>query len=402
MREVLSKDLRLLVLSLGCRQMVMGCLQVMRTLYLYVIGFDLVAIGLLSMIGTIMAALRSVLTGVLADRYGKKPFLLLGGLFSTMRLLIYAFSADYKMLIAAQIIGAFGEGGGAGQPAVSGLIADKSPRKSRTRVFTIFAVTNASAAVLGSLLASTPKSLQIWLALGEAESFQSLFLICAVFSAVSSVFVLPVREEPSERRAEKKPSLLPQKSAPTISRFSLVRAVGGFGFGITMGLIGPWFKIQFGRGEEVIGPVYAISKFLVLLLYLSFLRIASNIDEVRTIFLSRLASAASILLVSFVPDYQFAAVLLVVYRVSLTLTMPLRQAFITTIVDPSERSSAIGISNLSRMSAMSLAPAIGGYIMETISMSLPFPIAAGTIALNGLSYHLFFGKTNQHKGSRGS
>lgn len=366
-----------------------------RSLYLYVIGFDLVAIGLLSMVATLVGAFRSAAIGLLADRYGKKIFLVLGGVLSAVRLLIYAFFADFAFLVVAQIIGALSEGGGAGQPAVSGLIADKTSRETRVKAFTMFALTNSSAAILGSLLASTTKSLQAWLMMTEPQSFQLLFLVCAFISAASSAFIVPIEEQADAGRNREKSSLLPKKSVSTISRFSLVRAIGGFGFGITWDLIGPWFKIQFNVGEEVLGPTYAASRLLVLLLYVSTLRFAPDLDEVKSLALSRLVSAAVVLFMPFVGSYLAAAVLLAAYRVSLMLTMPMRQSFITTIVDPSERSSAVGISNLSRMSVRSFAPAVGGYMMENLSMSLPFAIGAGVIALNGLAYYVFFGKGKQ-------
>ena len=34
-------------------------------------------------------------------------------------------------------------------------------------------------------------------------------------------------------------------------------------------------------------------------------------------------------------------------------------------------------------------------MMENLSMSLPFAIGAGVIALNGLAYYVFFGKGKQ-------
>ena len=188
-KRILNVDLRLLVLSMSFRRVVLGCLQVVRTLYLYIIGYDLLAIGLLSMIATIVGAIRSVSVGILADRYGRKIFIVLGGIFSTIRLLIYAFYTDYTMLIIAQAIGAMGEGAGAGQPSVSGMIADKSRKESRTKVFTFFALTNSLAGILGSLLGILPKPLQSLLSIGEAESFRMLFLICAAFSFISFISV---------------------------------------------------------------------------------------------------------------------------------------------------------------------------------------------------------------------
>jgi len=391
-KGILNTDLRLLILSMSLRRVILGCLQVIRALYLYIIGYDLMAIGLLSMIATIVGAMRSVSIGILADRYGRKVFIVLGGLLSTVRLLIYAFFTDYTMLIAAQIIGAMGEGAGAGQPSVSGMIADKSVKESRTKVFTIFALTNSFVGILGSLLGSLPKPIQSWLLIGEAESFRLLFLFCAFLSFISFIFVLPIKEEPSRIRTEKRGSFLPRKSTANISRFSIVRAIGGFGFGITEDLIGPWFKIRFSMGEEVLGPVYAVSRFMVMLLYLLIFKVEKNLNEVKIIALNRILSAAVMLLIPFMPSYLGFSLLLIIYRVSVMITMPIRQSFIVSIVDPSERASAVGFSNLARMSLRSFAPAIGGYIMQSISMSLPFMIGAIVVALNGVSYQLFFGK----------
>jgi MFS family permease len=392
-RAILNADLRLLILSMSLRRTVLGCLQVIRALYLYIIGYDLLAIGLLSMVSTAVGALRSVSVGLLADKYGRKGFIVLGGMFSTIRLLIYAFSTDYTMLIIAQIIGAMGEGAGAGQPSVSGLIADKSRKESRTRVFTVFALTNSFAGILGSLLGGLPKPLQSWLLIGEVDSFRLLFMLCSVLSFISIIFVLPLKEEPARIPSERgETSLFPKKSTATISKFSFVRAIGGFGFGITGDLIGPWFKIRFSLGEEVLSPIYAASRFIVMFLYLLIFKVVEELDEVRIIALNRTVSAVTMLLFPFVPGYLWFSLLLVVYRVSITITMPIRQSFIVSIVDPSERASAVGFSNLARMSFRSIAPAIGGYIMQNLSMSLPFMIGALVVALNGIAYKLFFGK----------
>jgi len=391
-RSILNTDLRLLILSMGLRRVVLGCLQVIRTLYLYIIGYDLLAIGLLSMIATIVGAIRSVSVGILADKYGRKPFIILGGIFYTIRLLIYAFFTDYPMLILAQIIGVMGEGAGAGQPSVSGMIADKSRKETRTKVFTIFALTNSLVGILGSLLGSLPKPLQSMLSVGEAESFRLLFLFCAVLAFISFIFVLPIKEEPSRVRMEKRSTLLPKRSSATISRFSFVRAIGGFGFGMTEDLIGPWFKIRFSMGEEVLGPVYAISRFIVMLLYFLIFRAAGSLNEIRIIAFNRMVTAASMLLIPFTPNYLGFSLLLVLYRVSAMITMPVRQSFIVSIVDPSERASAVGFGNLARMSFRSFAPPMGGYIMQSFSMSLPFMIGGVILALNGIFYKIFFDK----------
>jgi MFS family permease len=76
---------------------------------------------------------------------------------------------DFGMLIIAQGVGAFGEGAGAGQPAMTGLIADNSSGEDRTKVFSVYAITNAIASTIGSLLASLPVAFQGWFGIGGQE-----------------------------------------------------------------------------------------------------------------------------------------------------------------------------------------------------------------------------------------
>ena len=310
---------------------------------------------------------------------------------SIFRLLIFAFFTDYVMLIIAQIMGGMGEGAGAGQPSVSGLIADKTTKESRVKVFTIIALVSSLMDILGYLFGSLPKHLQPLLLIEEVESFRLIFLICAFLSFFSFIFILPIREEKPEISREAERSFLPRKSVAIISRYSFVRAIGGFGFGITGDLIGPWFKIRFLMGEEVLGPIFAISRFTSTILYFLIFRVKGEIDEVKMIFFNRIISAAAMLLIPFTPSYIVFSLLFAIYRASLLITVPIRQSFIVSIVDPSERASAVGFSNFAWMSLRSLSPAIGGYIMQNISMPLAFIIGATMTGLNGASYHLMLG-----------
>jgi len=66
------------------------------------------------------------------------------------------------MLVIAQGISAFGEDVGAGQPTITGIIADNTKVENRTKIFSIFAITKAVTSTFGSLLANLPIGLQDW------------------------------------------------------------------------------------------------------------------------------------------------------------------------------------------------------------------------------------------------
>ena len=96
--EGFDRDLKLLLCSMASRRVVMGFLQVVRAIYFALIGFSHLAIGLLMSIATFVSALHSITFGIISDRYGRKPFLLLGGFFATARLVIFALTTNFWLL----------------------------------------------------------------------------------------------------------------------------------------------------------------------------------------------------------------------------------------------------------------------------------------------------------------
>lgn len=107
-----DRSLRLLLLSMASRRIVMGFLQVVRAIYFALLGFSPLTIGLILSFATAVSALHHISFGVLSDRYGRKPFLLLGAVFATSRLVIFATTRNFWLLTLGQGLGAMGEGGG--------------------------------------------------------------------------------------------------------------------------------------------------------------------------------------------------------------------------------------------------------------------------------------------------
>ncbi|RLG48002.1 MAG: hypothetical protein DRN92_01990 [Thermoproteota archaeon] len=388
-----DRDLKLVLASLACRRVVMGFLEVVRAIYFAFLGLSPAQIGILFMIPIALGAVRSILFGLLADRYGSKIFIVIGNVFSTLRLVIYIFSKEYWMLALAQAIGAFGEGGGPGQPSVSALITDKTSPEVRTHVFSTLAFTNAAAATLGSMMAGLPVLFEKKLNIGTISSYGLLFWIGVIFSSLATFLVIPIKEKRSkEEMGRKARGLLPKKSWGVIGKFSLVRCIGGLGFGMISPLLPLYFYMKFSTGPEILGPFYAVSRFISMFSYLFIDKIVSIMGEVGSIVMSRLVSLVGILLLPIAPNYYVGGALIVLFRTILLFTMPVRQSFITLIVDPSESASAVGISNTARMAVRSVAPAVAGYMFEGISLNLPFFLGGMLVGLNALLYHVFFGR----------
>jgi MFS family permease len=392
--DVFDRDLKLLLVSMSMRRIAMGFLHVVRAIYFALLGFSPVEIGLLLSIGTFVSALHSVSFGFLSDRFGRKPFIIVGGIFATLRMVIFAVSSDFWMLALGQGVGAMGEGAGAGQPVVSGYIADKTNVENRSSIFSTLAVTNALAATAGSLMAGLPTYFQNTLALDVVAGHSLLFWIGAAGGFASFLFILPLKEVKATRTVVKMETKSPVKthSWGVIARFSIIRATSGVGWGFVDSLLSLYIYVQFGVGGEVLGPVFAGARFLSVFSYILVPMIVNRFGAVSTIAATRLLVAGITVAFSLTTWFPLAIALIVAMRVVLMFTMPIRQSFAAGIVDPRETATAIGISNFARMSVRTIAPTVAGYMFETISLTLPFFTGASLLAANGILFRAFFGK----------
>ena len=390
--ESFDRDLRLLAYSMAFRRVSMGFLQVVRAIYFSLLGYSPVQIGFLLSIATFVSALHSIVFGYLSDRYGRKVFFVLGGIFASLRMVIFAMSSDFWLLALAQGVGALGEGAGAGQPVVSAYISDKSEILDRPKIFSTLAVTNALAATVGSLLAGLPAIFQKSWGYDVVGAHALLFWIGAIGSLMSILFVLPMKDVKAEKKeaVEGGGKFLNVKDWGVIARFSLVRSTSGLGWGFIESLLPLYFFIKFGVAGEVLGPIYAVTRFLSVFSYRFIPVVVEKYGEIQALVGSRIITGILTIAFSMTPWYPVAVVLMISLRIAIMFTMPIRQTFATTIVDPDETATAIGISSFARMSLRSVAPTLAGYMFETISLSLPFMIGAGFLAANGLLYKIFF------------
>lgn len=422
----LTRDLRLLIAGRGLRSLTQAYLTVIVPLYLAHLGYGAMRLGLIFTAASVTSTVLMLLVGFLSDVYGRKPFLILLALLTSLGGLVFATSGNFIFLLLAGGVSTIGRGGAPGSggawgpyyPAEQALIAEQVDDVHRTAALGLVSLIGVLTGALGSLVAATPDVLHAALGISVLLGDRLLFGVTVVLGIATAIVVVPVRERrqapparqpaplPGVRRPREAPSVLHQPlprrnshqgqdstlPSPTeiIVRFMLTNSLTG----LAVGLIGPilvyWFYRRYSVGESQIGALYFLANLFAAPSYAYADRLSRRLGPVRSVVVTRLLSGAFLALLPLMPTFSLAGALYLVRRIVSTVSVPIRQSYLMGAVPPPERGRAAGLTSLPVNVLSSAGPTISGYLMETVSIDLPLELAAVLIALNAILYGIFF------------
>src|SRR6185436_12443012 len=137
-------------------------------------------------------------SGVLADRFGRRRFLIVGTALPVLSYAIFAFTTEPAWLVVASIIGGVGLANGAAgaltAASFDALLAEHTPARQRTSVFAWGQALWSMALALGALCAGVPDALRAAQpALGVLGAYGPPFVFIIGLSIVATLLLLPMR-----------------------------------------------------------------------------------------------------------------------------------------------------------------------------------------------------------------
>lgn len=390
-RDESRRDLFILFMVRFVRAVGFGFSSVLIGLYLQDLHQSAVQIGIVLAVAFAAAAITGLLSANAQSRFGRRRTLAATGVLMAASGGLVAAGSDYRLLLLAAVTGMLGVAGADTGPFLSveqAVLTEAATPGGRNRAFGRYSLTGALAGAGGGLLA----------ALGtDLSRMQSLFVLYAVIGVITAV--LPLFLSPAIEGETAGPVF--GNLRPLIG-LSALFGIDSFGSGlVARSLLAYWLHLKFGATPEVLGPTFAAMLLLGALAYELAGRLADRIGLINTMVFTHLPSNLMLLALPFLPSLGWAIALLIVWSAAQSMDVPARQAYVVSIVRPSERSGAVAVTGLVRGLASAAGPAIAGAAIQTAALGTPFFVAGSTKALYDLALYIGFRRRHaEHETSR--
>lgn len=412
-----TRDMRLLLAARAFMSAGRALAGIIVPIYLALIGYSALTLGTLFVVVAITSAVLSGITGLLSDRFGRKPFIVILPWFAALAAFVFAFSHVEAILFVFAALGSFGRGAGAGagmigpyQPAEQAFLADNVPARHRNTLFGWIAFASS----LGALIGTGPLTvLPIALAsigllhLQGLASYQLEFLIMAGMALIAGLLAVPLTEtrRTPPKAAQSSSATLKRIHAPRLPRLNIssqswaillrlwaTNSVNGLAVGFFGPFITYWLFRRYGAGPEAIGLLFSLINLAAMVSNLWAARFAKRLGLVRAIVVSRTFQAVLIIPMVLAPTFWLAGAFYLVRMMAQRMGLPLRQSYVMGVLPPEERGTVGALANLPSQITSAMSPALAGYLFDSVSLALPFEIGAILQGLNVIMFFLFFRK----------
>ncbi|HZU59589.1 MAG TPA: MFS transporter [Solirubrobacteraceae bacterium] len=362
-----SRNLRILLIGRVLRAFGFGFATVLLAIDLQGRGLSSTEIGVVLAVGLAAASLTGLLTVMVASRLSRRATLAAIGALMSLCGLDLALAGPFWLLVLSGLTGMMGAASVDLGPFLAieqAILTRAVPPTTRNRAFARYSLAGALAGAAGGFaagLGTTPLRVQ------------GFFILFALLGLITALTPLLLSDE-VEHEAQ----------GPIFGSFrpvmglSALFSLDSLGNGLVVNsVLAYWLHIRFGATPAVLGPSFAVMSLLGALSLEMSGRLADRIGLVNTMVFTHLPSNVLVMLVPFAPGLGWALALLFLRATVVQMDQPARQAYVVSIVRPSERGGALALTGAVRGVAQSFGPAVTGVAIHAAALGLPFLLGGG-------------------------
>ena len=350
-----------ILLTAGMLFLSTGFYMLLPTVPLYVkqLGGNEAQVGLVVGIFTLAAVICRPIVGGLLDRYGRRPFLLLGLIFFVISMYLYEWAGGIAALIALRIL--HGTSWAVSTTAVGTAITDVIPESRRGEGMGWFGVSMTVAMAIGPMLGT-------WIL--TSRSFQQMFLLATALSVVMLVLAFATKV-PFQPKAETRRMEFVEKSILPLMLIIFLLTVS---YGAITTFL-PLFADSISVNPGTYFLVYAI---LITLIRPVAGKLSDHYGEAAVIVPALLIMIAALIVVSLSEGLLGFIVSAALYGIGFGSAQPAFQAMALRLARPDRK----GVVNASIFTAFDLGIGVGSIALGGIAS---FTGYSGMFAVSSLS-----------------
>jgi len=350
------------------------------------VGANAVEIGLIFSAFSIVTILMRPIVGWALDRFGRRPFYVIGMSAYALTMVGFAYSGSVWNFVGARLLQ--GIASAFAMLSASAIIADVTTEKNRAQAFGKLAQASSRGSIIGAILAFTiynTSTLVEWYS--DASLQTMLFLAYAGFSVVAFVIALARLPETKvqTKEAEQRPIVW---SRPWLLLI-LVTLVTAAAWSMTSPILILFLQDRLEMSIDVIAWAFLPSGLVWATMPSRLGKLADRFGRKPLMVLGLVVSAVTMFILPTLTSILGLAILWALLALCFAAGDPAEQALVAELTGGDQHGRAYGFYVMASDIGAALGPLGGGWLYDTVSPSAPFVATGIILALCGLVLFLF-------------
>ena len=334
------------------------------------LGYSATRIGVIVTGMLLGSAVLTLFTGTWGWRFERRLLLRAGALLMVITGLVFFTSTSFPLLLAFGVIGTMNPSGSdvsVVQPIEQSLLPLTTSDERRSHTFARYSFFGGALASLGALSAGLPARFH-W-------QPESVFLIYTI-AGFAMLGVYATMSPLVEAAAQAAPPTPLGPSKRVVYKLAALFSLDSFGGGFAVqSLLVLWLlrRHHFSVGKA--GAVLAVMQILSAASGFIAVRIERRIGPLRTMAFTHLPGQILLISAALMPNAPLAVACLIARSLVSSMDVPVRNAYVMSVVTPAERAAAASVTNVPRSLASALPPIAAGWMLDRSNFGWPLIIA---------------------------
>ena len=401
--KTFPQSARLFLLATILNGIIFSTWQLFFNFFILARGYEKDFLGLINSVPWIAGLVLGIPLGMLSDRIGRKPAMLIGIVMSITGMGLQLFVQSKVLLILVAFIG--GTGNSLYFISQAPFMMKVSQTDNRALMFSLNFGLNTLAGALGNIFAGQMPSwfgILLNIPADSAQAFQSVLLVSVILGLFALIPILLLKEPKKIDNNFIKSNqwdLLKQTIQKGFTwKLVLPEMLLGFGAAITIPYMNLYFSETFQVKSNLLGVVFSLSALFVGIGSIIGPRLVKFFNsKIRVVVLTQASSIIFLLILGFSPYLWLAVVGFLFRGVLMNMAVPLYNAFCMENVAEHEQGVVNSLISNAWTAGWAIGPFLSGLIQIRYGFQPLFLITASIYCFSILSTWLFFNKYEQKK-----